>query len=89
MGHPLVSVGNLEILFWVEPPPASFVKKIFLNSLNFKKFIIFYWFVLLQISLELGGAVYPTVSLTNHSCSPNTMRYRLEVDISILIRLEK
>ena len=25
-------------------------------------------------SLELGGAVYPTVSLTNHSCFPNTHR---------------
>ena len=24
---------------------------------------------------ELGGAVYCTVSLTNHSCCPNTMRY--------------
>lgn len=24
---------------------------------------------------ELGGAVYPTVSLTNHSCCPNTLRY--------------
>lgn len=24
---------------------------------------------------ELGGAIYPTVSLTNHSCFPNTMRY--------------
>lgn len=26
-------------------------------------------------NLELGGAVYPTVSLTNHSCVPNTMRH--------------
>ncbi len=31
-----------------------------------------------QVSVQLGGAVYPTVSLTNHSCAPNTMRYRLE-----------
>ena len=24
---------------------------------------------------RLGGAVYPTVSLSNHSCVPNTIRY--------------
>lgn len=24
---------------------------------------------------ELGGAVYPTISLSNHSCCQNTMRY--------------
>jgi hypothetical protein len=24
---------------------------------------------------DLGGAVYPTVSLSNHSCVPNTMRH--------------
>ena len=27
------------------------------------------------VSVELGGSVYPTVSLTNHACWPNTMRY--------------
>ena len=26
-------------------------------------------------SSDLGGAVYPTVSLSNHSCVPNTMRH--------------
>ncbi len=28
-----------------------------------------------RVSNELGGAVYPTVSLTNHACDCNTMRY--------------
>jgi len=26
-------------------------------------------------NLELGGAIFPTVSLSNHSCVPNTMRH--------------
>ena len=25
---------------------------------------------------ELGGAVYPTISLSNHACSSNTSRYK-------------
>ena len=25
-------------------------------------------------SVELGGAIYPTISLSNHSCAPNTAR---------------
>ena len=28
-------------------------------------------------SLEVGGAVYPTISLTNHSCFPNVTRYNI------------
>uniref|UniRef100_A0A2P2I4E0 SET and MYND domain-containing protein DDB_G0284059-like n=1 Tax=Hirondellea gigas TaxID=1518452 RepID=A0A2P2I4E0_9CRUS len=28
-------------------------------------------------SLEIGGAVYPTVSLSNHSCFPNVARYNV------------
>ncbi|KAF2360257.1 SET domain [Trinorchestia longiramus] len=28
-------------------------------------------------SLEIGGAVYPTISLTNHSCFPNVTRYNV------------
>lgn len=28
-------------------------------------------------SSEIGGAIYPTISLTNHSCCPNTYRYSI------------
>ncbi|XP_018009669.1 SET and MYND domain-containing protein DDB_G0284059 [Hyalella azteca] len=28
-------------------------------------------------SLEIGGAIYPTISLTNHSCFPNVTRYNV------------
>lgn len=30
-----------------------------------------------HVSLEIGGAIYPTISLTNHSCFPNVARYNV------------
>ena len=31
-------------------------------------------------SMEIGGAIYPTISLTNHGCFPNVTRYNLGRD---------